>query len=390
MKTFQIITNSSCNLRCTYCYEYLDSKQNKLDDVIEYLETVARPNETNETECIIDFIGGEPFFVPDLLEGIMSYCDEHLPKWGYKRYTFSFSSNGTLLHKPKQEALLQKYGKKMYIGVSIDGDKEKHDRYRLTVGGKGSFDDCVKGFNAATKYLCKHQLSIKATFTKDSIKDYARSMKFLFQEFGNKVEKIQGNFNFEERFDVYDGALIANEQLEIIRFITSNDFFAEYLFVSNNRGDKHPMMLQSPLKKPFITPVSQNRCGSCSGKMLSLGYDKKIYGCNRFSTSKRENVDIGHLEEGKYVENETNGLREKVFHAYKDLPEWCQSCRFNKGCSDCVAIPIDEGITHHEYYRQNRMCGYTKATHLAKLYNALIMLNHHGENDVKPNCTCHR
>ena len=380
MKTFQVITNSSCNLRCTYCYEYLDSKQNKLEDAIEYLEAVVKPNEDRDTECVIDFIGGEPFFVPDLLEGIMDYCAENLPKWGYERYSFSFSTNATLLHKPKQEALLKKYSRHLYLGISIDGDKEKHDKHRLTIGGKGSFDEAVKGLRTALKYLRKQQLSIKATFTKDSIVDYARSLKFLFNEFGNSVGRIHGNFNFEERFDVYDGALIANEQLEVVRFIMSHDFYAEYIFVTNQMGDKHPITLQHPLIRKKPSPLTTNRCGSCSGMMLSLGYDKKIYGCNRFSTSKREDVDIGHLEDGKFIENKTNGLREKVFQAYKELPTWCQNCRFNHLCSDCVAIPIDEGISHREFYSQSRMCGYTKATQLAKLYNALLLIGQKGKN----------
>lgn len=374
MKTFQVITNSSCNLRCTYCYEYLDSKQNKVEDVIEYLESIVKPNKDRDTECIIDFIGGEPFFVPDLLAEVMEYCTKNLPSWGYKNYSFSFSTNATLLHKPKQEELIRKYHRHMYLGISLDGDKEKHDKHRLTIGGKGSFDEAMKGIGTALKYLNKNQLSIKATFTKDSISDYARSLKFLFNEFGNSVCRINGNFNFEERFDVYDGALIANEQLEVIRFILSNDFYAEYLFVTNKKGDKHPITLQHPLRKKIPTPLSSNRCGSCSGHMLSLGYNKKIYGCNRFSTSKREDVDIGHLENGQFIKNETNGLQEKVFHAYKELPPWCQNCRFNEACSDCVAIPIDEGISHHDFYRQNRMCGYTKATQIAKLYNGLLLL----------------
>lgn len=372
MKTYQIITNSSCNLRCTYCYEYLDSRSNKLEDIIEYFETIVKPNKDNDTECVIDFIGGEPFFVPELIEGIIEYCEIHLPLWGYTKYIYSFSTNGTLLHKPKQEELIKKYKDKINLGISIDGDKEKHDKHRLTVGGKGSFDACMKGIETAIRYIKKCNLSIKATFTKDSISDYARSMKFLFNQFGNHVSLIQGNFNFEERFDVYDGSFIANEQFEVVRFIMSNDFHAEYLFVMNKHGDKRPILNRYPLMNIKPKPLTRNRCGSCSGNMVSIGYDKKIYGCNRFSTMKRDEVELGYLDNGQFIENTINDIKSKVTDAYKELPSWCQSCRFNQECSDCVAIAVDEGLSHHDYYRQNRMCGYTKATQLAKLYACLL------------------
>ena len=374
MKTFQIITNSSCNLRCTYCYEYLDAKKNTFENIQPYLDTVvANGASPDNHQCMIDFIGGEPFFVPDLLEEIMDYCVRHYKQWGYGCLLFSISTNGTLLHREKQCELIKKYSAYLHLGISIDGDKEKHDKHRLTVGGEGSFDDVTKGIEVAIRYLKPNQMTLKATFTKDSIKDYARSIKYLYVVYGNHVESIQGNFNFEEKFDQYDGALIANETFEIVRFLQSQDYTAEFLFKMNKHGDKKSINLSNPFFKPKPTPLTQNRCGSCN-HMTSLGYDGQLYGCNRFSTMKKEGMALGEIREGEHVVYE-NPLAETVKQAYQETPESCKACRFNVSCSDCVAIPIDEGISHQEFYAQRRMCGYTKASELAKLYNQLLIIH---------------
>lgn len=388
MKTFQIITNSSCNLRCTYCYEYLDSKKNNVENIIEYLEAMVDKDTQKEDSVIIDFIGGEPFFVPDILDKVMEHCVSRYKDWGYKYIQFSISTNATLLYKAKQKAILEKYKQYLYIGVSLDGDKEKHDKHRLTISGEGSFDDAIRGLDTLLEYLPKSRINIKATFTKDSIKDYSRSIKFIYSRYGNKVSQIHGNFNFEEKFDVYDGVLIANEQMEVIRYIQSNDFFAEYLFVSNRHGDKRSINLDNPLKKTIPTPLSNNRCGSCTG-MTSLGYEGKVYGCNRFSTMKKEGMELGEIKDGEFIDHH-NPIVESVRNAYKDLPPWCNACRFNKSCSDCVAIPIDEGISHKDFYYQNRMCGYTKATNISKLYNKLLYLRNKGIKHGESHCTCHQ
>lgn len=375
MKTFQVITNSSCNLRCTYCYEYLDARKNNPKDIIQYLEEMVKLNHevSDKNICLIDFIGGEPFFVPDVLDEVMGYCVSRYRDWGYAELRFTVSTNGTLLFKPKQLDIINRYKDFLDISVSIDGDKEKHDKHRLTIGGDGSFDDAKKGLDTLITILPKERIAIKSTFTKDSISDYSRCMKYLFSEYGNNVYSIQGNFNFEESFDVYDGSLIANEQLEVIRYLQSNTFFAEYLFISNSFGSNKTVGGQNPLVKPKIQRVMKNRCGSCNG-MTSLGYNGEIYGCNRFSTMQKENVAMGKLENGNF-QSYNNPLIEDIKHAYKEMPEWCQACRFNASCSDCVAIAIDEGISHHDYYRQNRMCGYTKASNLARLYNQLLYAN---------------
>lgn len=367
MKSYQIITNLSCNLRCTYCYEYFDGRKNTFENVVESLEAAIKRDGVTDDHLVLDFIGGEPFFVPDLLDEVMNYTVEKYKQWGYRSLEFAFSTNATLLIKPKQKEILEKYKDFITLGVSIDGDKEKHDKHRLTIGGKGSFDEADEGTKTAISILGGNRMSVKATFTKDSIQDYARSMKFILDRYP-EIHYVSGNFNFEEKFDEYDGIKIANEIIHVVKYIHTEKIRAKFFRVCDYNGNDDAWI--RPFKKLTVMPLKENRCGSCTA-MTSVGFKGKVYGCNRFLTMDKPGMEMAEIREGKFVDLK-NPIVDKVQKAYTSLPTACQSCRFNRSCSDCLAIPIDEGITHEEYYKQRRMCGYTKGNEVAKLFNTLI------------------
>lgn len=364
MKTYQIITNMSCNLRCTYCYEHLSTKKNDIKSIRSYLTAAMKQDSGKEEDLMIDFIGGEPFFVPDLLDDVMSFALEHYQSYGFKKVFFNFSTNGTLLYRKKQKALLHKYKKHMYIGVSLDGDKEKHDKHRLTIDGKGSFDDAMRGYETAFDILGACRMNIKATFTKDSIHDYSRCVKYLLS-LDRVPREIQANFNFEENFDEYDGILIANELIECLKYyLTLPKEKRPELTQICNRDVFFSSVENSTRKK--ARPLSQNRCGSCSG-MSSLGFDGKVYGCNRFLSMDRPGMDIGVVKDDEILLHQKS-IKTEVVNAYQTIPYSCQHCIFNETCSDCVAVAYDEGLSFKEYYNQRRMCGYTKAKEIARVY----------------------
>lgn len=364
MKTYQIITNMSCNLRCTYCYENLSSKKNDVNKIKEYLLSAMKQDQGKEKELMIDFIGGEPFFVPDLLDEVMTFAENNYKHYGFEKLYFNFSTNGTLLFRPKQLSLIKKFKNNMYIGVSIDGDKEKHDKHRLTIDGKGSFDDAIKGYETAFDILGSCRMNIKATFTKDSICDYARCVKFLLN-LERTPRELQANFNFEENFDEYSGILIANELIEVLKY---------YMSIPRNRQPEFTQIVKDDVfftsidnaKLKKAKPLTQNRCGTCN-QMASLGFDGKVYGCNRFLSMERPNMDIGSVQNGELTYHEVS-IRNDILRAYENLPTVCNSCRFNDVCSDCVAVALDEDISYKDYYAQRRMCGYTKAKEIAKIY----------------------
>ncbi len=60
------------------------------------------------------------------------------------KVVFSIQTNGTLFNKKNLEILKKN---EVRIGISIDGSKEKHDKYRVYHNGNGSYDDILKGLN---------------------------------------------------------------------------------------------------------------------------------------------------------------------------------------------------------------------------------------------------
>ncbi len=120
-----------CNLKCVHCYakalaedgtDEISTEQGKA--IIDDLGAYGSP--------VILFSGGEPLVRRDLPE-LASYATE-------KGMRAVISTNGTLITKEKARELKQ-VGLS-YVGISLDGGREVHDRFR---GVPGSFDRTLKG-----------------------------------------------------------------------------------------------------------------------------------------------------------------------------------------------------------------------------------------------------
>ncbi|KIX15937.1 12,18-didecarboxysiroheme deacetylase [Dethiosulfatarculus sandiegensis] len=121
----------ACNLKCAHCYAQATAGPDKTE------------LSTDEAKAMIDdladfgspvllFSGGEPLMRPDL-PLLASYAVK-------KGMRAVISTNGTLIDKDKAKEL-KEIGLS-YVGVSLDGMQEVHDRFR---GVKGAFDQAVQG-----------------------------------------------------------------------------------------------------------------------------------------------------------------------------------------------------------------------------------------------------
>jgi radical SAM protein with 4Fe4S-binding SPASM domain len=116
----------TCNLHCAHCYT--DSRDMIYPDELSTDEALAMVDDLAEFGSPVLLIsGGEPLRRPDLLT-----VAGHATERGMR---VVISTNGTLITPEKASALAA--AGVSYVGISIDGRPETHDKFR---GFKGAFD----------------------------------------------------------------------------------------------------------------------------------------------------------------------------------------------------------------------------------------------------------
>ncbi len=150
-REFQIFAKpigAICNLDCRYCYylkkqhlypkgELFRMPDSLLEEyILQHIEASPKP--------LIPFSwhGGEPTLLGlDYFRKIVALQRKHQPPG--RRIINGVQTNGTLLDEEWCRFLA---AEDFYVGLSLDGPKEFHDRYRVTRGGKPTWKQVMRGF----------------------------------------------------------------------------------------------------------------------------------------------------------------------------------------------------------------------------------------------------
>lgn len=150
-KTLVLEITEQCNLRCDYCVfdEKTSVERNHSENPMTLEVAIDAINKfykrTNKEEGYIVFYGGEPLLEFNKIKEIVAYVNK-LTNYKFK---FSFTTNGTALLESKFQFLIEN---DFLITVSLDGDKETHDKNRKTISGKGTFDTIIKNLEKLKKF----------------------------------------------------------------------------------------------------------------------------------------------------------------------------------------------------------------------------------------------
>lgn len=141
---------SSCNLNCTYCNIFNGAdktiyKQKKTlaphiaSALGEFLWTAVSDGEVDSVHVVLH--GGEPLLLkPIRLGKIISSITKEFGD--QRRLSFSLQTNGTLLSSSWLDFFEEH---KLHIGISVDGNEEAHNSFRIYKDGSGSFTDVEAG-----------------------------------------------------------------------------------------------------------------------------------------------------------------------------------------------------------------------------------------------------
>jgi len=320
---FTLMVSQDCNLRCKYCYggesgRYKTSGERMSREVaiksIDLLLKYAR----NAKHYHLGFFGGEPMTNFELIKEIIDYC-EHVEKKFEKRFTFSMTTNGTLLTEENVKYLRTK---NVGIMISVDGPAHIHNENRIYRNGKGSYQDTMKGLEILKKY--QKTIIVRATVTKEYFEKLEEIIKF-FDSIGvtrvlfATVSGYEG-INPEYKLKINDYRIANHNMLRMFKRILNEI-----------------MEGRDPLFLPFIAIMQKIHskgksilgCGIFRGSS-SISADGKLYPCHRFVGLK--GFEFGDVWNGIDI----NQLK-KICDSLDEATEECNYCWAKYLCArSCV------------------------------------------------------
>jgi uncharacterized protein len=146
-------SGSTCNIDCKYCFFlskealYPDDKHRMSDATLEaYIRQLLESHRT--PEVTVAWQGGEPTLMGvDFFRKMIELVEKYR-RPGH-RIQQTFQTNGVALDDEWCEFLKQH---DFLVGLSVDGPGDLHDTYRVTRGGKGTFDLVMKGWQCLRKH----------------------------------------------------------------------------------------------------------------------------------------------------------------------------------------------------------------------------------------------
>ncbi|HEX9060974.1 MAG TPA: radical SAM peptide maturase, CXXX-repeat target family [Clostridia bacterium] len=357
-KNITFSVTEDCNLACKYCYMTGKNSKNKLtfETAKKAVDFVLSDRKYfNEPAVVWEFIGGEPFLEIELIDQISDYIKQQMfileHPW-FNAYRFSFSSNGLLYSTPLVQKYIMKNRGHISIGLSVDGNKIKHDLQRVKPDGSGSYDDVV-----ANVPLWMEQFpgsSTKATFSSDDL-PYLKDSIISLWNIGIKM--VMANVVFEDVWKENDDIIFENQLRELADYILENDLWKDHSVRFFNPTCGFP--LDDDIKK-------QNFCGS--GRMMAFDTKGDIYPCIRFydmSLNNKKAVSVGNIYDG---------INEDLLRPFMALSlesqsnDECVTCEVANGCAWCTGCNYDVAETDTIFQRAIFICKMHKANMRANEY----------------------
>jgi len=340
-------TGAICNLDCEYCFFlskealYPGSRFRMADELLEtYVRQLIEAHGT-VPEVTIAWQGGEPTMMGlDFFRRSVELAQRHL-KPG-QRATYTIQTNGTLLDDEWGE-FLKEHG--FLVGLSIDGPREMHDRFRVDKGGKGSFDRVMAGLG----HLQEHEVDWNALTTIHvANQDRGREVyRFLrddcgarFMQFIPIVERATpqtlpianegwGAKVLDRPLYTQEGDLVTERSISprgYGRFLI--DVFEEW--VRRDVGEVYVQMFDVALANWVGEPPSLCVHSETCGLALALEHTGDLYSCDHFVESAYK---LGNIKDKHMLELIALPQQQAFGQDKRDtLPRYCRECDVRFAC----------------------------------------------------------
>ena len=324
-------TGAVCNLDCAYCFFlskesfYPGSSFRMSDSVMEsYIRQTIHAHGT--PEVTIAWQGGEPTLMGLDFYRRVAEVAERCRKPG-SRIVHTIQTNGILLDSEWCRFLRENH---FLVGISVDGPRELHDRYRRDKGGQGTWERVVKAVHLLQSegvdfnILCTVN-SANAEHPAAVYSFFRDELKASYLQFIPIVERINddGLTLLQQGNRVTDRS-VRPEQYG--RFLI--EIFEEW--VSRDVGKVFVQAFDTTLAI-WVTGTSplcifRPTCGAG----VALEHNGDLYSCDHFVEPK---YLLGNILDTPLVQLITSDTQRKFGDDKRDtLPRYCRECPYLFEC----------------------------------------------------------
>jgi uncharacterized protein len=333
-----LLTTMQCNFACGYCYQGDREDFNQFADKMT-LETAARVASWIEDELdrlkpeklVITFFGGEPLLNLPVMYDIADRTWAATQARGLKQ-SMSIITNGLLLTPEVVDRMVPRGLRG--VKITLDGDKETHDRMRPLRGGQGTFDRIIENIR---RVAGRTNISIGGNFDESSADSFPGLLDFLKeQDFADKLIKV--NFKPVVRTEPAK----PKGMLSLTPVGANGKALGGSCMTSAGAGggstcdscsfldEKMVFLREETQRRGFSTAtgVPSGPCHVHHENAHTIGPDGSLYGCPGFTGEKA--LSTGHID------GHTDSWRHSNKERFDTLNPW-------KECGDCAFIPTCAG-----------------------------------------------
>lgn len=260
-----------CNLRCVHCYSHSNAQRAPgeltTEEGLELIEDLARFGSP-----VLLLSGGEPLLRKDI-----ALLAERAAELGMR---VVISTNGTLIDASVASTLAKM--NISYVGISLDGLKERHDAIR---GAKGAFEAAIRGVRACLERGLK--VGLRFTIHKGNADQIPGIFDLVEKEgiprlcFYHLVYAGRGTSLIEKDLTHQETRAVVNLIMDRTKWLHSQGRKVEVLTVDNHADGPFVylrLLREDPKRAEEVLQLLRMNEGNSSGVGIGcVGWDGEVY-----------------------------------------------------------------------------------------------------------------
>ncbi|MDR2836560.1 MAG: radical SAM protein [Bacteroidales bacterium] len=299
-----------CNFNCWYCYEE-HPKGKMTNEVFEKIKKHIELKSKEISGLHLSWFGGEPLMYFDEIVYPMSLFAKNLMQEKHLSFINSITTNAYYINQKMIERI--KEIDLRYFQITLDGNKEKHDKVRKHYG-QPTFDIICNNIIELCNTLENVHITLRINYDEQTLNYGLDFLKNFPEEIRYKInidfQRVWQTYSQEQEKQLNKQLLLAKENAITLGFQVQ--FWRFFLH-------------------------EQYACYVDHYQHLEVNYDGKIYRCT--AKGYKPEYEVGSLDE--------NGVAHIIFD--RDAKQFCKLTVENDLCLNCKYLPMCGGACWQNY-----------------------------------------